>query len=103
MRTDFPVANLPRFSVERSAESTPVPAARMSSVSFGYFSILALLCALVPHAFAQAPGTGAIAGEIGDTTGAVIANARITAVSEENDLQLPPTTTAEGSFRVPHV
>jgi hypothetical protein len=50
---------------------------------------------------AQAPGTGAITGQIVDPTGAVIANAHVTAVSEETGSSRTVTTTSEGYFFVP--
>jgi hypothetical protein len=50
---------------------------------------------------AQAPGTGAMAGQIFDSSGAVIANAQVTAVSEATDSSRTVTTNSEGRFRVP--
>ena len=50
---------------------------------------------------AQAPGTGAITGQVFDPSGAVIGNARVTAVSDETGSSRTATTTAEGVFSVP--
>jgi Carboxypeptidase regulatory-like domain/TonB-dependent Receptor Plug Domain/TonB dependent receptor len=50
---------------------------------------------------AQAPGTGAITGLISDPSGAVVANARVSAVNEETNSSRTVNTTTEGVFRVP--
>lgn len=50
---------------------------------------------------AQAPGTGAIAGQVFDPSGAVIVGARVSAVSEATDSSRTVNTTSEGLFRVP--
>ena len=50
---------------------------------------------------AQAPGTGAIAGQILDPSGAVIANAQVTAVNEGTSSSRTVSTTSEGVFRAP--
>ena len=50
---------------------------------------------------AQAPGTGAITGQIFDSSGAVIVNARVTATNEETDLSRTVKTTSQGWFNVP--
>src|SRR5258707_2112708 len=50
---------------------------------------------------AQAPGTGAMAGRVLDPSGAVITDARVSAVSEATDSSRTVNTTIEGLFRVP--
>jgi Carboxypeptidase regulatory-like domain/TonB-dependent Receptor Plug Domain/TonB dependent receptor len=50
---------------------------------------------------AQAPGTGAIAGSISDPSGAVVAHARVSVISEETNSSRTVNATAEGVFRVP--
>jgi len=50
---------------------------------------------------AQTPGTGALSGQIFDSSGAVIPNARVTVVNEGTDLSRTATTTSEGLFRLP--
>lgn len=50
---------------------------------------------------AQAPGTGAFAGSVSDPSGAVVANARVSVVSEETSSSRTVSTTLEGAFRVP--
>ena len=50
---------------------------------------------------AQTPGTGAVSGQIFDSSGAVIPNARVTVVNEATDLSRTATTTSEGLFRLP--
>lgn len=61
--------------------------------------ILILLAAGLAEA--QAPGTGAITGQVFDPTGAVIAKARVTAVSEATNASRTVNVTSEGLFRVP--
>jgi hypothetical protein len=50
---------------------------------------------------AQTPGTGAVTGQIFDSSGAVIPNARVMVVSEATDLSRTAPTTSEGLFRLP--
>jgi hypothetical protein len=49
---------------------------------------------------AQAPGTGAIAGTISDPSGAVIAHARVSVVSEETNSSRTVNATYGGEFRI---
>ena len=49
---------------------------------------------------AQAPGTGAVAGEVTDPSGAVVASARVSIVSEGTNSSRIASTTPEGLFRV---
>jgi hypothetical protein len=49
---------------------------------------------------AQAPGTGALAGQVFDTSRAVIAGAQVSLVNEETGLSRSVRTMADGSFRV---
>src|SRR5258708_29242898 len=53
------------------------------------------------RAQAQAPGTGAISGQIYDASGAFVGNARVTVVNEGTNWSRSVTATAEGLFRVP--
>ncbi len=50
---------------------------------------------------AQAPGTGAIAGSVFDPSGAVVAQARVSVVSEERNSSRSVITAPDGAFRVP--
>ena len=50
---------------------------------------------------AQAPGTGAIVGQVFDPSGAVIANARVTVVSEATNSSRTVNVASEGLFHVP--
>jgi Carboxypeptidase regulatory-like domain/TonB-dependent Receptor Plug Domain len=50
---------------------------------------------------AQAPGTGAIAGSVSDPSGALMANARVSVVSEETNSSRTVRTTPAGVFRIP--
>src|SRR6202790_3220729 len=63
---------------------------------------LYILISLVITGFAraQAPGTGAVAGEATDPSGAVVANARVSVVSEGTNSSRLASTTPEGLFRV---
>jgi hypothetical protein len=51
-------------------------------------------------AAAQAPGTGALVGQVFDPSRAVIAGAQVSVISEETNLSRTVRTTAEGLFRV---
>jgi hypothetical protein len=57
--------------------------------------LLQILCA------AQAPGTGALAGQVYDLSRAVVAGAQVSVVSAETNLSRTVRTTPEGLFRVP--
>jgi len=74
----------------------------MKNVS-GYLQrTLVLLAVLTSSGLrAQAPGTGAIAGEVSDPSGAVLPNAHVSVVCKQTGFNRMTTTTAEGSFRVP--
>lgn len=52
-------------------------------------------------ASAQAPGTGAITGKVADPSGAVIASARVSVVSEDTSLVRTVSTTLQGVYRAP--
>jgi hypothetical protein len=52
-------------------------------------------------AYAQAPGTGAIAGRVFDPSGAVVPNASVSAINEETGWSRKVTANHEGSFQVP--
>ena len=50
---------------------------------------------------AQTPGTGALTGQVFDSSGAVIPNARVTVVNDGTNSSRTATTTPEGVFRLP--
>lgn len=50
---------------------------------------------------AQAPGTGAVAGVVSDPSGAVVANAKVLAVSDETGSSRSVNSGADGGFRIP--
>jgi hypothetical protein len=64
-----------------------------------------LLCIFVSSlqgfSAAQAPGTGALAGQVFDPSRAVVAGAQVSVVNEETNVSRTVHTTAEGLFRVP--
>lgn len=68
-------------------------------LTFLLYSIIILLSA--SRLPAQAPGTGAMAGQVFDPSGALIVNARVTVTSEETDLSRTVATTSDGWFRFP--
>lgn len=66
------------------------------------YSLLGVLVlVLTTFLAAQAPGTGAITGQVSDPSGAVVQNARVSVVSEGTNLSRTVPTTATGLFRVP--
>ena len=78
----------------------PRPQLHQAGCIFVCLIVSAFLLSAAPLA-AQAPGTGAIAGSVSDPSGAVISQARVTAVSEETQSSRSASTTADGFFRVP--
>jgi hypothetical protein len=66
---------------------------------FGYTTLgfLCLLLLQTPHVFGQVD-EGAIAGTVQDTTGAVIANAKVTLLNTDQGLSLETTTGASGEY-----
>jgi len=84
----------------------PAPTRRLGGLGLRQIA-RALLCSMVSGFLlaavpmtAQGPGTGAVSGSVSDPSGAVIADARITVVSEETDASRKARTTADGFFRV---
>jgi len=66
------------------------------------FLVIVLLCSvtlLTLPAFSQSSTTGAINGVVSDPTGAVVANAKVSAKSDATAATLNTTTTGEGYFR----
>jgi Carboxypeptidase regulatory-like domain/TonB-dependent Receptor Plug Domain len=70
---------------------------RTIPVSVGICGVVVLLAAM--HLAAQAPGTGAMTGQVFDPSGALIVSAHVTASSEETDWSRAIATGADGSFR----
>ncbi len=63
--------------------------------------LLATMAALVWSSLqAQAPGTGAIAGQVSDPSGAVISGAHVTVVGKETNSRRNVSTSSDGLFRV---
>src|SRR5271170_7294792 len=71
---------------------------RRTLLLLGVFNLILLTAGFVE---AQAPGTGAIIGHVFDPSGAVIANARVTVVSEATNSSRTVNVTSEGLFHVP--
>jgi len=71
---------------------------RRTLLLLGVFNLILLTAGFVE---AQAPGTGAIIGQVFDPSGAVIANARVTVVSEATNSSRTVNVTSEGLFHVP--
>ncbi len=63
-------------------------------------SVVVILLLAASSLRAQAPGTGAIAGSVSDPSGAVVANASVSVVSEETNSSRSVRTTPEGVFHV---
>ncbi len=60
-------------------------------------AVVALVWSPLP---AQAPGTGAIAGQVSDPSGAVISGAHVTVVGKETNSRRNVSTSSDGLFRV---
>jgi hypothetical protein len=58
-----------------------------------------LLVALTPSLMAQAPGTGALTGKVTDTSGRVVADASVTAMSADSGQGQTANTGTDGTYR----
>ena len=65
-----------------------------------FFTLLSVLAVALTSAYAQTT-TGDILGTVRDSSGAVVADAKITVRNLETNISHETTTTPEGSFRVP--
>lgn len=65
--------------------------------------ILALAALLSQALYAQTAGTGTLVGTVSDSTGAVIAGAKVTVINSETSFTSAAVTTAEGSYYVPYL
>jgi hypothetical protein len=73
----------------------------LSSILFGWPAILAVAMLLTPlGANAQMAGTGAISGSVTDSTGAVIADATVTATADDTNVATIRTTTNAGDYSI---
>ena len=66
----------------------------------GVLLLCTILVLLATFSTAQAPGTGALAGQVFDATRAVVAGAQVSVISEETNLSRTVRTSADGFFRV---
>src|SRR5579863_6059621 len=66
----------------------------------GFFLLSIAMSLLASLSAAQAPGTGALAGQVFDSSRAVIAGAQVSVVNEETGASRTIRTTADGFFRV---
>jgi hypothetical protein len=71
--------------------------ARSKSLSYITLSLLSLLLLAGQHLFAQVD-EGAIAGTVSDSTGAVVAGAKVTLLNTDQGLSLEATTTSAGGY-----
>ncbi|HYG80230.1 MAG TPA: TonB-dependent receptor, partial [Pyrinomonadaceae bacterium] len=74
----------------------------MKSKKFYALVLLMLTAALAPSAYAQSD-RGAITGIVKDPDGAVVADAKITAINAETGEVREATTSGEGSFTIPQL
>src|ERR1700683_3459672 len=61
--------------------------------------LIALVALLPARVFAQAPGTGAMAGQVFDSSGAVIAGAHVSIVDDATGVARDVVTNEQGAFR----
>src|SRR5690348_6701920 len=69
----------------------------MRRIEFG----TAILSIFVSLTWAQAPGTGAIAGTVFDPSGALVTGAQLIARNRETNLTRTAISNSQGTFRVP--
>jgi hypothetical protein len=69
--------------------------------AWGMVLLCVVLLLLESFSAAQAPGTGALAGQVFDSSRAVVAGAQVSVINEETNVSRTVRTTPEGSFRVP--
>jgi len=87
------------FVMTRGAQRCQLPAFLAKSRSIrGLLALLFLLATTV--AGAQMSGTGAISGTVTDPTGAVVANATVTATSVDTNANTVRSTTKAGDFNI---
>jgi outer membrane receptor protein involved in Fe transport len=65
------------------------------------FALAALLAAFSPLAFSQSLTSGDILGTVSDSSGAVVADAKVTVRNLETNISKDTVTNGEGRFRVP--
>ncbi len=70
-----------------------------SAAKFGG-ALLAVVALFASSAFAQLSGTGAISGTITDPTGAVVADATVTATDVATNVKTVRTTTGSGDYNI---
>src|SRR5689334_8678022 len=61
---------------------------------------IAILCSA---AYAQTAGTATLLGNVTDSTGAVVAGAKVAVINPETTATLATLTTAEGTYQVPYL
>lgn len=74
--------------------------ARCSRVTFRSFLVLLLFVFLVPSLLAQTADTGALAGTVTDSTGAVVPNATVTVTNADTGQVRTATTGAAGDYQI---
>jgi carboxypeptidase family protein len=73
---------------------------KLQKLLYGCVAVAALCVLLAPSLSAQTASTGAISGTVTDSSGAVIPNVTVTAVSTENGSTRTVATGADGSYSV---
>jgi hypothetical protein len=90
-----------RGKAKKSAEANEPKRGLPSYIALGWLAILVIAILLTPFgANAQLTGTGAISGTVTDSTGAVIANATVTATSVRTNVATTRNTTSAGDFNI---
>ena len=64
-----------------------------------YIAVSALLAICAPRAEAQSAGTGALAGTVTDSTGAVIPNAQVFVTNTETNQSRTTVTGNDGTYK----
>ena len=65
--------------------------------------VFVMLCSTMAHASRAQSDRGTIAGTVLDSSGAIVADAQVTAIAEESSTQYSATTGPTGGYRIPDV
>jgi Carboxypeptidase regulatory-like domain/TonB dependent receptor len=93
----FALRNLP----VAPATTTEMPVGLFRCVALGFVALLVIALMIMPiGASAQLSGTGAISGTVTDSSGAVVANATVTATAVDTNEKTTRTSTGAGDFNI---